>query len=152
MDLTPRASLPSPEATTAAARAGQHHDRGHGSPALRSIDYAGHVPAQPAPATSGHTIGDCLYYLHTPYDDGPEEVRMCPILKRTTRYVYVDADQHLVRRERRLVRFSVADLEANGEAWNRANRMLLHTRPLPHWPLLVVSAERTDSGPAIDAS
>ena len=91
-----------------------------------------------------HKIGDCLYDLYTPYEmnDAPDEVRMYPILKRTDRYVYVDADEHLLRRERRLARFSVADLESKGHASNRPNRMLLYTRPLPDWPLLVVSIDR----------
>ncbi len=40
------------------------------------------------------------------------------------------------RDARRLARFSIADLESTGQAYNRANRMLLYTRPLPHWPLM----------------
>jgi hypothetical protein len=78
-------------------------------------------------------IGDALYDLYTPYDSGDDETWEYPVVKRTERYVYV-YDCPWRDFARRLVRFSIADLERDGQAWNAANRMLLYTRPLPHWP------------------
>ncbi len=93
-----------------------------------------------------HKIGDCLYDLYTPYEmnDAPDEVWMYSIRRRTSRYVYVHRhpDHRPCRSDDHLVRFAIADLETKGRAWNQANRMDLYTRPLPHWPLLVVSIDR----------
>lgn len=88
-----------------------------------------------------HTIGDCLYELHIPYEmnDAPDEVRIWPIAKKTDRYVYVRGIHFWD--EDRTYRFSREDLETKGRAWNRANRFGLYTRPLPHWPLLVVAVD-----------
>lgn len=84
-----------------------------------------------------HKIRNELYDLMI-YDSGPDETVAHTIVKRTACYVYVR--QFCDRPGRidpgHLVRFSVADLERDGRDWNAANRMLLYTRPLPHWPLM----------------
>jgi hypothetical protein len=94
--------------------------------------------------TFRHTIGDALYDLHIPYDDylAPEETLMYTIVKRTAKFVYVRS-RHSWERDK-LIRFSVADLERTGEAWNAANRMLLHTRPMPNWPLMPAVVSKPD--------
>jgi hypothetical protein len=95
-----------------------------------------------------HKIGDALYDLHT-YEQplreggGCEVTVMHTIVKRTERFVYVyELCDHPGRiYPGRLARFSVADLERDGVGFNRAHRLMLHTRPMPHWPLLVLSCE-----------
>ena len=93
-----------------------------------------------------HKIGDALYDLLThdqPLREGGgcEETVMYTIAKRTARFVYVHefCDRPWRIHPGSLVRFSVAELELTGRAWNQSHRMGLHTRPMPHWPILLVS-------------
>lgn len=101
-----------------------------------------------APSGFRHKIGDALYDLFTheqPLHEGGgcDETVMYTIVKRTERFVYVHefCDRPWRIHPGGLVRFSVAELEAKGRGWNQAHRMSLHTRPMPHWPLLVLSVE-----------
>lgn len=80
-----------------------------------------------------HKIGDSLFDLWEWDGFGPETIEY-PILRRTDRYFYIQG--RLLADEGHLIRFSVAELERDGRAWNAANRMALYTRPLPHWPLM----------------
>ena len=86
-----------------------------------------------------HTIGDCLYELHRPYEcnDEPDQVIMWPVTKKTDGYVYVHGARFYDKD--RTYRLSRADLEATGRAWSRAGRVSLYARPQLDWPLLVVS-------------
>lgn len=95
-----------------------------------------------------HKIGDALYDLvdhDQPLREGDdcEETVMYTIAKRTERYVYVHefCDRPWRIHPGRLVRFSIDELERKGHGWNRTHRMGVHTRPMPHWPLLVLSCE-----------
>jgi hypothetical protein len=89
-----------------------------------------------------HKIGDALFTLHIPYDSGAEETIMYPIVKRTEHYAYVNG-RHYHDRDK-LIRFSVADLESKGNAYNRARHLLLHTRPLPHWPVMPAEVHKPE--------
>ena len=104
----------------------------------------------PAVRTRHHDIGDALYDLFTDSDgQAPDRVLMYPVKKITERYVWVRnhaclcGGTHPWDDDRRLMRFSRADLEAEGCAWNQPGRLLLRTRPMLDWPPLVVSV----SGP-----
>ena len=95
-----------------------------------------------------HEIGDALYDLHDleqPLREGGEYQMtvMHTIVKRTERFVYVHdmCDRPGRVWPGRLCRLSVADLERQGYAFSRAHHLMLHTRPMPHWPLLVLSCE-----------
>ena len=90
-----------------------------------------------------HKIGDHLYDLFIgPDDQVGDWVQMYPVVKVTDRYVWVNGP-HPWDRDR-MMRFSREDLETKGRAWNQAQRLGLHTRPLPHWPVLLVSNERAN--------
>jgi hypothetical protein len=103
------------------------------------------APNLPEPVTTfRHKIGSELYdlFIHDgPYmpGGGCEETVTYTIVKRTARYVYVhtgcDRPSRLYPGEH-LARFSVDELERTGRAWNASHRMSLHTRPMPHWPLM----------------
>lgn len=90
-----------------------------------------------------HKIGDALYDLFEDFEGQLDSwVQVYPVAKITDRYVWVngchrwDAD--------RLMRFSRDDLERTGRAWNQSQRLGLRTRPMPDWPILLVSNERAN--------
>jgi hypothetical protein len=84
-----------------------------------------------------HKIGDALYDLFTDADGQiPDRVLMYPVIKITARCVFVNGPWFYDRD--RTYRFSRTGLETKGRAWNQQNRLGLHVRPLPSWPLLVV--------------
>jgi hypothetical protein len=106
------------------------------------------VTGEPCRTRSGprslrrHEIGDSLYDLFTDADGQiPDRVIMYPVAKVTERYVWVRGGWFYD--EDRTYRFSRADLESKGYAFNRANRLMLHAAPMLDWPPLVVSV----SGP-----
>lgn len=89
-----------------------------------------------------HKIGEALYDLFEDPDGQADSfVKVYPVVRITPQFVYV---RGAMRYERdRIYRFSRADLEADGRAWNGKHRLGLRTKPMPDWPLLVVEVRKT---------
>ena len=90
-----------------------------------------------------HQIGDALYGLFSDADGQVDErVLVYPVVRVTAKYVHVNGpwfyDNDCV------YRFSREDLEVKGRAWNQKHRLSLRVRPLPSWPILLVSNERAN--------
>lgn len=93
-----------------------------------------------------HQIGDALYDLFTyeqPLRSGGncDETVMYPLVRRTERYIYALRWPWLPES---VMRFSRETLERDGKAWNGRWRIQAHTRPMPHWPTLLIETHRTD--------
>lgn len=93
-----------------------------------------------------HQIGDALYALFIPYDEGDEQTVMYPVVKTSPAYVWVRhwIDAKFAREDRNLIRFRRDELERKGSARNRKERVTLYTRPMPGWPILLVENRRTN--------
>lgn len=91
-----------------------------------------------------HKIGDALYDLfEDPDGQAASFVKVYPIARITPQFVYVHGASRW--EHERTYRFSLSDLEADGRAWNRRHRLLLHTRPMPDWPFLVVDIRKPET-------
>lgn len=86
-----------------------------------------------------HAIGEALYELvHGDWDGNglPDWVNTWPVIKVTSRYVYVHGARHCDRD--RTYRLDRAILEKEGRAWHRGERVHLYVRPQVDWPLMVI--------------